>query len=45
MMISKLPTQSSVMTVMAKAVIKASKGLLRDFSDSVKNHAASANYN
>lgn len=33
MMISKLPTQSSVMTVMAKAVIKASKGLLRDFSE------------
>ncbi|MBQ7673801.1 MAG: inositol monophosphatase [Alphaproteobacteria bacterium] len=33
MMISKLPTQSSVMTVMAKAVVKASKGLLRDFSE------------
>lgn len=33
MMISKLPTQSSIITVMAKAVIKASKGLLRDFSE------------
>ncbi|MDR1236015.1 MAG: inositol monophosphatase [Holosporaceae bacterium] len=39
-----LPTQSSVMTVMTKAVIKASKGLLRDFSElehlqvSVKNN-------
>jgi myo-inositol-1(or 4)-monophosphatase len=29
----KLPTQSSVITVMTKAVIKASKGLLRDFSE------------
>lgn len=32
-MISKLPNQSSIMTVMGKAVIKASKGLLRDFSE------------
>ncbi|MDR1333722.1 MAG: inositol monophosphatase [Holosporaceae bacterium] len=40
----KLPTQSSVITVMTKAVIKASKGLLRDFAElehlqvSVKNN-------
>ncbi len=40
----KLPTQSSIMTVMTKAVVKASKGLLRDFSElenlqvSVKNN-------
>ena len=29
----KLPNHSSIMTVMTKAVIKASKGLLRDFSE------------
>lgn len=29
----KLPNQSSVVTVMTKAVVKASKGLLRDFSE------------
>lgn len=40
----KLPTQSSIMTVMTKAVVKASKGLLRDFNElenlqvSVKNN-------
>ncbi|GHT92927.1 inositol monophosphatase [Alphaproteobacteria bacterium] len=40
----KLPTQSSIITVMTKAVIKASRGLLRDFSElenlqvSVKNN-------
>lgn len=28
-----LPTQSSIMTVMTKAAVKASKGLLRDFSE------------
>lgn len=33
MIMSKLPNQSSVMTVMSKAVMKASKGLLRDFSE------------
>lgn len=33
MIVPKLPTQSSVITIMAKAVIKASKGLLRDFSE------------
>ncbi|GHT97688.1 inositol monophosphatase [Alphaproteobacteria bacterium] len=42
----KLPTQSSVITVMTKAAIKASRGLLRDFSElenlqvSVKNNRA-----
>ncbi len=29
----KLPVQSSIMTLMTKAVVKASKGLLRDFSE------------
>ena len=29
----KLPTQSSILTVMTKAVVKASKGLLRDFNE------------
>ncbi|MDR2268162.1 MAG: inositol monophosphatase [Holosporaceae bacterium] len=29
----ELPTQSSIMTVIVRAVIKASKGLLRDFSE------------
>lgn len=33
MIVSKLPTQSSIMTVMSKAVVRASKGLLRDFSE------------
>jgi myo-inositol-1(or 4)-monophosphatase len=33
MIITKLPTQSSIITVITKAVIKASKGLLRDFSE------------
>lgn len=33
MIISKLPTQSSIMTVISKAVVRASKGLLRDFSE------------
>ena len=44
MISAKLPLQSSIMTVMTKAAIKASKGLLRDFMElenlqvSVKNN-------
>jgi myo-inositol-1(or 4)-monophosphatase len=44
MIITKLPNQSSIITVMTKAAFKASKGLLRDFSElenlqvSIKNN-------
>lgn len=44
MLTSKLPKQSSIMTVMTRAVVKASRGLIRDFSElenlqvSIKNN-------